>query len=152
MTRRVHVKDDTEGQEKQRNKGMNLDHLNPLTTVNQVKMSHVNESFPFGPPLELPPENQNFSTNPTSDAVLIKRSTSKLQYLCKNNEVHCPHFNETTGTTSHHCCSGYCIDLLLRLADALNFTFNLYQVIFSLYFIKNFQFKIYRVMLFRSLI
>lgn len=119
-------------QEKNQHKGLNVDLLNPFSRgVNQVKMSHIiNDSLHFGTP-EFLPENHmesNFSQNWTPDALLIKRSTSKLQYLCKVSEVHCPHYNESTDTTKHYCCSGYCIDLLLRIADALNFTFNLYQV------------------------
>lgn len=134
-TRRVYPKDDVEGQEKSKQKGMNIDLLNPLSAsgINQVKMSHViNDSLHFSTPEFFPESdlNKNFSQHPnwTPDALLIQRSTSKLQYLCKVNEVHCPHYNESTGHTKHYCCSGYCIDLLLRVADALNFTFNLYQV------------------------
>lgn len=109
--------------------------MNPslISGINQVKMSHIiNDSLSFGTPEYFPEAdvNKNYSQNQnwTPDALLIKRSTSKLQYLCKINEVHCPHYNESTGISKHYCCSGYCIDLLLRIADALNFTFNLYQV------------------------
>uniref|UniRef100_A0AAN0LJ07 Glutamate [NMDA] receptor subunit 1 n=1 Tax=Polyphagotarsonemus latus TaxID=1204166 RepID=A0AAN0LJ07_9ACAR len=96
--------------------------------VNQIKMHHItNDSLNLNSINNL---NKFLTINNTEtpDYLLVQRSTSKLQYLCKSNEVHCPHYNQTTETTDHYCCSGYCIDLLLRIADALNFTFNLYQV------------------------
>ena len=61
-------------------------------------------------------------------SALRARSTASLQSLCGNHEAYCPFFNSSTGKTEHQCCAGYCIDLLGKLADTLNFTFHLYVV------------------------
>lgn len=56
------------------------------------------------------------------------RSTASLQSLCRAREAYCSFFNSSTGQNEHWCCSGYCIDLLDKLANTLNFTYHLYIV------------------------
>ncbi|WAR06851.1 NMDA1-like protein [Mya arenaria] len=40
--------------------------------------------------------------------------------------VNCTFSNETTGEVSHHCCFGYCIDMLNMLSEKVKFTFKLH--------------------------
>lgn len=47
------------------------------------------------------------------------------QTHCEANEVPCPLFNATDGTSNDYCCRGYCIDLLRALAVRINFTYDL---------------------------
>ncbi|KAK3098360.1 hypothetical protein FSP39_018756 [Pinctada imbricata] len=39
----------------------------------------------------------------------------------------CPFYNATTGNTTNYCCYGYCIEMLIDIAESVNFTFSLHQ-------------------------
>ncbi|XP_022253390.1 glutamate [NMDA] receptor subunit 1-like [Limulus polyphemus] len=45
---------------------------------------------------------------------------------CKEDEIPCPRSNSSLSQS--YCCRGYCMDLLWKLGNDLNFTYNLYQV------------------------
>ena len=40
-------------------------------------------------------------------------------------QILCPKFNASTNQYDYFCCEGYCIDLLMELANRLNFTYQL---------------------------
>lgn len=42
-----------------------------------------------------------------------------------SGKVLCPWFNTTGDTDKLYCCSGYCVDLLIKLSLKINFTFDL---------------------------
>uniref|UniRef100_A0A8B8AHB9 Glutamate [NMDA] receptor subunit 1 n=1 Tax=Crassostrea virginica TaxID=6565 RepID=A0A8B8AHB9_CRAVI len=42
------------------------------------------------------------------------------------NERLCPLVNETTGIKEDYCCWGYCIDMLIQIADMVNFTYSIH--------------------------
>ncbi|KAF7271230.1 glutamate ionotropic receptor NMDA type subunit 1 [Rhynchophorus ferrugineus] len=44
---------------------------------------------------------------------------------CGEDEIPCPHFNETHDITAKYCCKGYCMDLLKELSKKINFTYSL---------------------------
>ncbi|XP_060528776.1 glutamate [NMDA] receptor subunit 1 isoform X2 [Cylas formicarius] len=44
---------------------------------------------------------------------------------CTEDEIPCPHFNETHDITAKYCCKGYCMDLLKELSKKINFTYSL---------------------------
>ncbi|XP_078045066.1 glutamate ionotropic receptor NMDA type subunit 1 isoform X3 [Augochlora pura] len=45
---------------------------------------------------------------------------------CQPEEILCPHFNATEHeSTKTYCCKGYCMDLLEKLSETINFTYSL---------------------------
>ncbi|XP_063869966.1 glutamate [NMDA] receptor subunit 1-like isoform X2 [Scylla paramamosain] len=56
--------------------------------------------------------------------VTTQKIESKAECL-GGGRVLCPWFNSTSEGTDLYCCTGYCIDLLITLANKINFTFEL---------------------------
>ncbi|KAF2361090.1 Receptor ligand binding region [Trinorchestia longiramus] len=56
--------------------------------------------------------------------VITKQINSPAECMGDGN-VPCPWFNTTGDTDKLFCCSGYCIDLLIKLSQKINFTFEL---------------------------
>ncbi|XP_050390571.1 glutamate receptor ionotropic, NMDA 1 isoform X1 [Patella vulgata] len=44
----------------------------------------------------------------------------------KEKSFYCSHTNLTTGEVTHHCCSGYCMDMLKEISSIVNFTFSIH--------------------------
>ncbi|KAJ8315481.1 hypothetical protein KUTeg_007631 [Tegillarca granosa] len=49
-------------------------------------------------------------------------------YNAETNETHlpCPQTNSTTGEVTQYCCKGYCIDMLIKIAKKVNFTYDIH--------------------------
>lgn len=58
--------------------------------------------------------------NSDDAATHIERETT-----CDEDEIPCPLFNASDGSSNEFCCRGYCIDLLRALANRINFTYDL---------------------------
>ena len=65
----------------------------------------------------------------------------------QNKERLCPLTNETTGNTTNYCCYGYCIEMLIDIAENVNFTFSLHlspSMAFGSYQKVRFSFQFHR--------
>ncbi|KAG8230220.1 hypothetical protein J437_LFUL010848 [Ladona fulva] len=76
--------------------------------------------------------DQSISSKSHTTAYLSETSFSMQKGICDEDELPCPHFNTNNDATNQtnpghtiHCCKGFCIDFLKKLAEKINFTYNL---------------------------
>ncbi|XP_076351291.1 glutamate [NMDA] receptor subunit 1-like isoform X2 [Tachypleus tridentatus] len=62
----------------------------------------------------------------TEEKPFVWRRTVESGDECKEDEIPCPRANSSL--QHFYCCRGYCMDLLKKLGNDLNFTYSLYQV------------------------
>ncbi|XP_056014065.1 glutamate receptor ionotropic, NMDA 1-like isoform X4 [Ostrea edulis] len=58
--------------------------------------------------------------------VYTRKMTESDSCNWDKNERLCPLVNETTGIKEDYCCWGYCIDMLIQIADMVNFTYSIH--------------------------
>ncbi|XP_062566028.1 glutamate [NMDA] receptor subunit 1-like isoform X2 [Saccostrea cucullata] len=58
--------------------------------------------------------------------VYTRKMTESDSCNWDRNERLCPLVNETTGIKEDYCCWGYCIDMLIQIADMVNFTYSIH--------------------------
>ncbi|RWS31910.1 hypothetical protein B4U80_10436 [Leptotrombidium deliense] len=83
------------------------------------------------------PTHLKVATIPEKPFVWRKRPSKDGK--CASHQIVCTHSNVTSKIDETYCCEGYCMDLLKRLAEKLNYTYELYLISDGFYGSQEFE-------------